>query len=156
MTTSRSDLPAPDPVVGWRPDIHPPILTIHPAQARDFIVQITGMHSGIRVEPSFGQLAVAADSRGRHLHCPTCRTGAGLAHQEWVYASRPILDSALHRVDDPDRSTPLWFVTLAADAEPDGAFDLTGALAAPFYCRFCAHGYTLPPDVHAALPWVLT
>ncbi len=157
MNMSRSDRRIPDPVVGWRSDIHPPILTIHPTQTRDFIVQIIGMDGGIRVEPAQGHLAVVVESNSRrHVRCPTCHTGDGLAHQEWLYSSRPVMPT-LHRVDDPAHPKPIWFLTLAADADsdPDSAFDLTGALAAPFFCRFCARGYTLPPDVHAALPWSL-
>ncbi len=127
----------------------------YPAEPHDFTDRIAGSHSDNGVETSCGQLIVVDDPCERRLNCPTCNTGVGLVHQEWMHAVRPVVHSGLHRVDDPDCSTPLWFVTLAATPEEDSAFNLTDTLAASLHCRLCDRAYALPPDVHAALPWSL-
>jgi hypothetical protein len=147
--------PAHHPRIEWHDDVQPPLLTItRPADHGDFVVQISGMENGILAEPPQGELLVTTGPDGaRHLHCPRCASGAGLTHQEWLYSSRPVLDSTLRRVDDPACDRPLWFITLSGDDDQDSAFDLTDATAPRFYCRFCARGYTLPRDVHFDIAW---
>ncbi|MCK9877857.1 hypothetical protein MXD59_19095 [Frankia sp. Ag45/Mut15] len=150
MNTPDTSLPQ----IEWHNDVSPPVLSITAAPHGEFLIQIAGLENRIRAEPPHGELVVTTASNDeRHLQCPRCTSGAGLTHQEWLYSSRPVLGSQLHRVHDPDSDRALWFITIAGHDDQDSAFDLAGATAARFYCRFCARGYTLPADVHFDVAW---
>lgn len=142
------------PSAVWRHGTTPPVLDVsQPGPSGEFLVRVAGRSSEFLVSARHGELAVRTHPDGtREISCPACGTSDGLVHQEWVYSFRDVVRPTLQRVND-DRCGTRWFLTVSLDGNVDGTLDISDGLAAPFLCRSCGGGYSLPDDIHITFPW---
>lgn len=154
MSTTSFSSPENGPSAAWLQGATPSATTIDQSRRpEDFALNVPGHSFEFPVAARQGDLDVRIRSDGtREISCPTCETGTGIVHQEWVYSFRELVRPTLQQVDD-DRAGTLWFLTISMEGSPDGALDISGGPAAPFLCRACGKGYGLPEDIHVTFPW---
>jgi len=105
------------------------------------------------MRPPAGTLTVMVTDDGQgSVACPRCGPGTELDDQEIVHATRPVIDTSLTPVIDPDAGL-LWFLPVHPEPDTERPVTVAGYGEARIACRGCGATYQLPAGVHLTIDW---